>query len=194
MPGPLLPILAAASSLTSIGSSIAGLFGANRQAARLRREGNAMASDALARGEEEALAYGRNLSRFQGAQNLAVASQGLVGDFGTAAEIARQTASYGAQDVGTIRRNAAREARALRQGMFNQASALRSQGTQFGLQAIGSLLHGELNAQTLGGPGPTGLVLEPFRWGWDAFRRARGAAMPGSPDLPDGAYYPNREG
>ena len=126
----LVTALVATSAALSIGSSVAGGIGASRAAAAAKREGKAMANDALDRGEQDAKRYGMQLADLLGRQRAVGASSGVDTTQGSAAQLAKQTAAFGAEDIRTIRENALREAYALRRGANNQAAALRANAAQ----------------------------------------------------------------
>lgn len=66
--------------------------------------------DALRRGEEDAQQAARQAERMRGTQVARLASNGLDISSGSALSILEDTTFFGAQDVQTIRNNAAREA------------------------------------------------------------------------------------
>lgn len=66
--------------------------------------------DALRRGEEDAQQAARQAERMRGTQVARLASNGLDITSGSSLSILEDTAFFGAQDVQTIRNNAAREA------------------------------------------------------------------------------------
>jgi hypothetical protein len=92
----------------------------------------------MTRGEEEVSAYQRELSQVQGQQRVGLAAQNIDLTQGTAAEIARQTAQIGQQDIATIRRNIEREAWGIRtQANINyRAGMAQSRASTF--EALGS--------------------------------------------------------
>lgn len=142
----VLPWLAGAAAVTSIGGSIASGIGARKAAADLRDEGQRMAADALARGETEAKRYSMNLASLLGRQRAVAGAQGIDIGSGSAQQLAGQTARFGAEDIATIRANAMQEAYALKKGRFNQAAALRTQGTNQFAQAFSTALSFGANA------------------------------------------------
>lgn len=105
-------------------SAVAGAYGAysSSQAAKAQAEyqsdvaqANATMAgyqreDALRRGEEEAQLAARQAERMRGTQVARLASNGLDITSGSSLSILEDTAFFGAQDVQTIRNNAAREA------------------------------------------------------------------------------------
>lgn len=126
----LVTALVATSAALSIGGQVASGIGARRAAAAVRREGAAMADDALTRGEQDARRYGYNLAGLLGQQRAIMAASNVDASQGSAAQVRAQTEAFGAEDLATIRENALREAYALRRGAMNQAAALRTQATQ----------------------------------------------------------------
>ena len=71
------------------------------------------AADARWRGDETAVAHGRQVSRLEGAQRAGAAAQGILVDAGSTGEIADETARLAAEDLNRIRVSAAREAAGL---------------------------------------------------------------------------------
>jgi len=128
------------------GGSMIAQSRAQARSARANRQFAQMAEqDVMTRGNEEVLAYQRELSQVTGQQRVGLAAQNIDLTQGTAAEIARQTQQIGQQDIATIRRNIEREAWGIRtQANINyragmaqsQASALGAAGTL--LSAAGS--------------------------------------------------------
>lgn len=111
---------------------------ANRNAKLLERS----ADDAIARGNEEAMALRRRTRLLVGEQRAAAAAQGLDVNVGAAADLQEQAAAFGAYDEATIRRNAYREAWGIRTQAGNQrmeGSYARRGATN---QAIGTSLGG----------------------------------------------------
>lgn len=107
-----------------VASAAAGAYGAysSSQAAKAQAEyqsdvaqANATMAgyqreDALRRGEEDAQLAARQAERMRGTQVARLASNGLDITSGSSLSILEDTAFFGAQDVQTIRNNAAREA------------------------------------------------------------------------------------
>lgn len=85
------------------------------------------AADALARGEQEAMAVRRKAAAVKADQRTVMAARGLDIGTGTALDLLDQTDYFGATDVATTRGNAGKE-----------AFALRSQGVNFQTQAAAS--------------------------------------------------------
>jgi hypothetical protein len=142
----ILELLAVASALSSIGGNIARGRAARRGANASVAEGERLADDAIARGEELARRYNLDLAQLIGRQRVAGAAQGLDLSQGSLAAIQSDTARIGALDVETIRENARREAFGLRQAGKNQALALRSQATSQYAQAFANVLDFGANA------------------------------------------------
>ena len=69
-----------------------------------------MATDAINRGEKEAVKAKQAANRLIGSQRVAMGAQGIDLESGSALDIQAETASLGAQDALTIRNNAWREA------------------------------------------------------------------------------------
>lgn len=100
------------------------------------------AQDALARGNEEAIAQRRRTRMLVGEQRAAAAAQGLDVNSGVAADIQDQAYQHGLADEATIRRNAFREAWGIKTQAKNQRTEgayARRSGTN---QAIGTSLGG----------------------------------------------------
>lgn len=130
---------------TAVGAAgqIAGGIGARRMAGDITAEGARLAADALARGEEEATRYRQDLAQLLGRQRTALAASNVDVTRGSAADVREQTEIFGEEDVATIRRNAEREAYAIRQGAEAQAGGLRG-------QALGAFISGGSTLLTLG--------------------------------------------
>ena len=98
------------------------------------------ATDALRRGEEDAVKVRQRASMVKGAQRASMAAKGLDLGVGTAAELQDQTDFFGETDMATSRSNAARDAWSARAGGRNaraQGDAAASQGN---MAAFGTLL------------------------------------------------------
>lgn len=135
-----LTALIIASSALQAGSAIASARGQRRAASDAATEGNRLATDAIARGEEQTNRYGIQLAQVLGRQRAVAGAIGIDASQGSAAQVTAETEKYGAMDVETIRANAMREARGLRQQGQNQAAALRAGATAAYGQAAGALL------------------------------------------------------
>lgn len=141
----VLTALVVASSALQAGSSIAQARGMRRAANDAVNEGNRLAADALARGEQEASRYQVQLDQLLGRQRTAAASQGIAIDSGSAAQVTADTQKFGAEDLTTIRENAAREAYGLKRQGQNAAKQLRTQATGAYGQAFASVLNASAN-------------------------------------------------
>jgi hypothetical protein len=139
----------------SFGASIGGAIGQimaaryNQKIAEFNREvANIQAMDALRRGRRAAKMHMTGVGQLVGSQRASLAAQGQDLSDGTAREILRQTAHFGAIDAQTIRNNAAREA----WGYRVQGVGFRAQGdlaTYEGiLGATGTVLGGVGRAAT----------------------------------------------
>lgn len=100
------------------------------------------ASDAIARGNEEAIASRRRTKMLIGEQRAAAAAQGLDVNTGVAADLQDQAFQHGAADEATIRRNAFREAWGIRAQASNQRMEGRYARQAGRNQAIGTTLGG----------------------------------------------------
>ena len=102
-------------------------------------EADRAATDTITRGEKEAQSAMRQNRMLKGAQRNSLAARGLdLQDGGTAQELQDQTDFFGQVDQNTIKDNAAKEARGLKQrgaGFRNQAAAESPVGN-----TVGSLL------------------------------------------------------
>lgn len=76
------------------------------------------------KGARDASAYGKQLNKITGTQRTAFAAQGVDISSGSAAEVVQDTATIGAQDMMTIKNNAALEA----WGFKTQAIDMRAKG------------------------------------------------------------------
>lgn len=116
------------------------------QNARLENE---RAKDAIERGGEEARRYQKRASQEMGAQNAAMAANGIDITFGTAADVRGDTAMFTREDTATIYDNAYREARGYE---INAANFLAERQARK-RAATGALVEGGFNILTtaLGG-------------------------------------------
>lgn len=112
---------------------------------------DAMASEVIARGEEEATRVGESGRQFLGEQRAAMAAQGIDISTGTAVDLQIDTIRRNAEDLSRVRANAAREALGIR----TQASSTRAQSVNdratMRNQAAGTLLTGVGQAISAGG-------------------------------------------
>ena len=112
---------------------------------------DSMASEAIARGEEEATRVGQEGRRLFGEQRAILAAQGIDVSTGTAADMQLDTIRRNAEDLSRVRANAAREALGIR----TQASSTRAQSANATAaaraQAGGTLLTGAAQAISAGG-------------------------------------------
>lgn len=70
----------------------------------------AQGKEAIARGEDEVFKVGRKAAQVSGSQKASFAAQGIDISSGSAQDLQRDTAAMSAEDIITIRNNAAREA------------------------------------------------------------------------------------
>lgn len=136
---PLLTV--AATGVQAYGSYQAGKAQrdiANRNAELL----DASAEDAIARGNEEAIASRRRTKLLVGEQRAAAAAQGLDVNTGVAFDLQDQAAQHGLADEATIRKNAWREAWGIRTQAGNQRAEGRYAQRAGTNQAIGTSLSG----------------------------------------------------
>jgi len=131
-------------SIAGLGLGIAGQVQQSRAQARAasanRRYAEMAAEDAEQRGEQEIVAYQRQLRQVTGQQRVGLAAQNIDLTQGTAAQISEQTRRIGEQDIATIRRNIEREAWGIRTtGDINYRTGMaQSQASMFG--AAGTLI------------------------------------------------------
>jgi len=132
-PPPVL--LLAATAVSAMGTVVSGIGQAQSQrfAAKVADRNAALdrraAQDALERGRIEEQRQYRKNAQVMGAQRAAMAANGIEVDFGSAADLQRDTKEVGWQDAQTIRENAMREGRGFEINAWNseaQASASRS--------------------------------------------------------------------
>lgn len=112
-----------------------------------------MAVDAINRGELEAQRIGQDGRRVLGAQRAGFAGQGIDLGVGSTVDVQRDTLRGTAEDIATVRSNAAREAL----GFRTTAASTRSQGSMGSRaarnQAAGTLLTGGAQAISLASQG-----------------------------------------
>lgn len=111
---------------------------ANRNADLLDRS----AADAMARGNEEAIASRRRTRLLVGEQRAAAAAQGLDVNSGVAFDLQDQAQQHGTADEATIRKNAWREAWGIRTQAGNQRAEGAYAKRAATNQAIGTSLDG----------------------------------------------------
>lgn len=117
-----------------------------RQNARFEQD---RARDAQERGLEEARRYQRQLGQEMGAQNAALAANGIDITFGSAFDIRGDTAVAGREDVQTIYRNTEREV----QGFDVSSANFRAEAKAAKRRATGALVQGAfgIGSTVLGG-------------------------------------------
>lgn len=152
----LLSALVIASSALQVGSQIASARGARRAANDAVNEGNRLAADARARGEQEVARYQIKLDQVLGRQRAGFAAAGIDATSGSAAQITRETERFGAQDVQTIRDNAMREAFSLKRQGQSYARQARAQATAAYGQAFATTLSAGARGWELYSQGRTG--------------------------------------
>ena len=102
-------------------------LGAQSRIARLNAsQSELQAQDAIRRGELASHAQLRGTRAMIGAQRASLAAQGVDVSAGSAAELQRQAADYGAQDASMLRMNAFREAMGFRSQAYNQIAQGRA--------------------------------------------------------------------
>lgn len=129
-------MLAAIGLALSVGSQLFGSVAGMRAAGANRRFARQQARDVLDRGEEDVVAYRRDLAQLLGAQRLGAAAQGIDVNQGSAAQIRQQTETFGEQDVEMIRENARRQA----WGIRTQANLDYRAGINRGIAGIGGAI------------------------------------------------------
>jgi len=148
----------------TLGIAVLNMMGAEDKAESLRRQGefskatfdfnaalaDIAAEDAEARGRETARRRARKTKQLIGSQRAALAVQGIDIESGSALELLLDTAEVGAEDLFTIKNNAAREAF----GFRTRAQDLRNRGimARFGAEGEASqtLLTGSLRSFQIG--------------------------------------------
>ncbi|RSY83113.1 hypothetical protein DAH66_12655 [Sphingomonas koreensis] len=114
---PAAPLAIAAAALSAVGTGVSTIASMQQQTYQARvadrnaRMESEAARDALERGRIEDQRYQRQLSQQMGAQNAALAANGIDVGYGNAAALRGDLARTGAEDSQTIRENAVREAR-----------------------------------------------------------------------------------
>lgn len=147
--------LAVAAFALQAASFVGNLFGGMSAAARQRRIGERLATDATARGEESVFALRADVARLMGRQRTAFAASGVDMTQGSAKAIRRETADFAERDVRQLRLNAAREARALRMGAEAQASQFQSQALAGAIAQFPTLMTSGRDAWSATGWGKT---------------------------------------
>lgn len=106
-----------ATGVAAAGTVVSGVAQAKQQryqaavAERNAQLSNQSAADAIQRGKLEEQRSYRRTAQLQGEQRAALAANGIEVDFGSAADVQRDTAAAGAEEAGIIRENAMRETR-----------------------------------------------------------------------------------
>lgn len=103
------------------------------------------ADDALRRGGEEETRYRRDLAQIAGTQRAAIGARNVTAT-GTALDMLEDTAMLGAEDITTIRNNAAREAFGLRSQAAESRRQARSLRRNSLVKAGSTLLTGGAQA------------------------------------------------
>lgn len=154
-PGTLGVMAIASTALSTVGAGVSA-FGQYQQASyqsRVEQQNARLAADrsrdALRRGQIEAERYGREASREQGALRASMAANNIDPGYGSAADVRGDAATYAAQDIETIRENAAREAWGFEVDAMNSRARARS----YRGAATGALVGGAFGMATtaLGG-------------------------------------------
>jgi hypothetical protein len=104
------------------------------------------AQDAMARGDEAAIAAQRRTAQLRGTQRASMAASGLDLSFGTPADLIDQTDFFGQIDANTARDNAKREAWSSRAQGANARAQGNAAAKQGNLAAAGSILGGAAQA------------------------------------------------
>lgn len=128
-----LPILMIASTaMAAIGTGVTAIQTAaqNRYQAKIADRNadlaNEAARDSIDRGKIEAQQQGRKLSQLKGAQQAAMAANGIDTSFGSAAHVAEETAMFGAEDMNATYQNSLRETRGLEINASNFTAEARA--------------------------------------------------------------------
>ena len=140
------PIIALAAGAMKIAGTMAGAVSANQQgkyeagiADQNTRMANDQARDSIERGQEEARRYGRELGQLKGEQRNQIAAGGIDLDFGTAANIRRDTEIIGAEDYAQISKGSYERTRGYEINAFNsrsEAAAARARGKAAIVQGV----------------------------------------------------------
>lgn len=116
MCGPAAPFLAAGAAVLSAAGTIQGGLAAKAQgkyqaavATQNASLANAQARDAMDRGRIEQVRLYRQQSQLQGRQQAAFAANGIDAGFGSALDVAEDTAMIGQEDALTLNKNTLRE-------------------------------------------------------------------------------------
>lgn len=139
-----LSLTIAATAMATIGTGISAYQGytqnkyqqkvANRNAA-LETEA---ARDSIDRSKIEAQQHWRKVSQIKGQQQVALAANGLDASFGSAAQLAEDTAMFANEDADALYKNQAQRTR----GFEINASNFRGEASAKGQAAVGSLVKG----------------------------------------------------
>lgn len=173
MCGPLAAPLMIASTVLTAGASIMGGIAANQQAGyaaniaeQNRRIANNQADDAANNTALEAQRRYRQIGQTKGAQQAALAANGVDINFGTSLDLQRDTAMIGAEDVGQIYKAGNENVIGFDREAWNygaEASAQRAKGK-------GALVHGFLGAAAtaLGGASQLSKMKAPIGSGFSS--------------------------
>lgn len=122
----------AATAVAAVGQGV-GALSANSQAnyeAKVAKQNarteEASARDAIERGKTDSQRYQRQLSQQMGAQNAALAANGIDISYGSAADVRGDTAMFGREDVQTITENSFREAKGFEINATNYLAQAKS--------------------------------------------------------------------
>lgn len=156
MCGPAIPALAlGAAALSAAGTMTSAISSAqqSRYQAKIADRNASLASaqaiDALERGRIADVRRGRQLSQVQGAQTAAMAANGIDTAFGSALNVAQDTAMIGAEDSSIAARNVIKEV----QGFDIDGSNFRAEASAKRSAAKGAIVAGAFGAAStiLGG-------------------------------------------
>ena len=120
---------------------------------------NEAARDAIDRGRVEAQRQYRKIGQVKGAQNAAMAANGVDLAFGSALDVQRDTAMLGAEDIGQIYKGSAQEVR----GFEINASNYRAQARGARMRKKGAIVEGVFDVASTALDGATQLAKHPNR-------------------------------
>jgi hypothetical protein len=147
----------------SVGGTLLKLLGEGQESHRTRtealenkRQAYLAATDAEARGRQEAGGLRTQATQLLAKQRVAYANSGVDSTVGTPANVQAATAGVAELDARTIENNAAREAWGFRQEGEKFQRAANAESARAPLRAAGTVLGGVGQAASYGSPRPRG--------------------------------------
>jgi hypothetical protein len=135
-----------------------------KQVPQIQKAANLNTETVVSAAGREETNLNRGASALEGAQKATEAASGVYGGSGTAADVARDTASKVALDRAAIRENANLRTRAIATGAANEVTALKTQADSFRMAGDNAAVAGRTNAISSVLGGATQVASSWYRW------------------------------